>query len=80
MVAIAATIISHKNGEFQVKAYDRNGQRMPHADYFTDDKADAKLTARAMVGNVELVHLCDLVDNAKSIGHVINPPATLAWA
>ncbi|HEY1602358.1 MAG TPA: hypothetical protein VGG64_22340 [Pirellulales bacterium] len=41
--------------EYRVKAYGSAGQRMPNADYFTDDKADAKATALAMV-NPELMN------------------------
>jgi hypothetical protein len=41
--------------EYRVKAYGPAGHRMPNADYFTDDKADAKATALAMV-NPELLN------------------------
>ena len=37
--------------EYQVKAYDENGNRYPAADYFTNDKEDAQHTANAMLAN-----------------------------
>ena len=37
------------HGEYVVRAYDENGKRLPDADYFTNDKADAKATAQAMM-------------------------------
>lgn len=46
---IARTTISKQDGEYVVKAYDANGKRMPDADYFTNDKADALATAALMV-------------------------------
>lgn len=38
-------------GEYQVKAYDQGNNRFPEADYFTDDREDARQTAREMVNN-----------------------------
>lgn len=35
--------------EYQVLAYDQDGRRFAAADYFTDDRDDAKATAAAMV-------------------------------
>lgn len=45
---IVRTTITRKDGEYVVKAYGEDGKRYPAADYFTDDKADAESTARAM--------------------------------
>ena len=36
-------------GEWVVRAYDADGRRMPDADYYTDDLADAQATAELMV-------------------------------
>lgn len=36
--------------EYCCRAYNVAGERLPSADYFTDDKEDAKGTARFMVG------------------------------
>ena len=46
---VASTKIVRKNGEYIVKAFDANGQRLPNADYFTTDKDDANGTAKLMV-------------------------------
>lgn len=46
---IASTRIIYRLNEYQVKAYGFNGERIPNADYFTNDRDDAKATARAMV-------------------------------
>jgi hypothetical protein len=45
---VASTRIVRKDGEYVVKAYNAQGQRMSDADYFTDDKADAEATAAHM--------------------------------
>lgn len=37
------------NGEYQVRAYDQDGKRIPDADHFTPDLDDAKATAERMV-------------------------------
>jgi len=51
MAAIATTTISRGDyGEYVVKAFDRDGRRMPNADYFTDDLDDARNTSAAMLG------------------------------
>ena len=36
------------DGEYQVKAYDQYGSRLKAADYFTDDKEDAEISAGEM--------------------------------
>lgn len=47
---VAKTKITKNDyGEYQVKAYDADGNRLENSDYFTDDKADAEATADAMV-------------------------------
>ena len=46
---IASTRIVKTGDEYVVKAYGPNGERIPDADYFTSDRADAKETARLMV-------------------------------
>jgi hypothetical protein len=45
------TFSGRKNahGEYVVRAYDQHGKRFAEADYFTNDKADAKATAQAMM-------------------------------
>lgn len=49
MATIATVKVVRKSGEYTCKAYDANGQRLPDADYYTSDKADADATALAMV-------------------------------
>lgn len=50
-VTIASTrIVRDEDGEYRVKAYDASGKRLSRADYFTDDRDDARATAAAMVG------------------------------
>lgn len=45
------SIVKAITGEWQVKAWDKTGKRLPMADYFTDDRDDAEDTAKAMVTN-----------------------------
>ncbi len=44
---ITRTTLHKDSDEYVVRAYGRNG-RLPEADYFTDDKDDAKRTAKLM--------------------------------
>lgn len=46
---VASTKIVKKDGEYIVRAYNAAGKRIPQADYFTTDKADAEGTAKAML-------------------------------
>ena len=50
-VAKTRIIFTPEWGEYTVQAFNVNGKRMPQCDYYTDDKDDAKGTAKAMVGN-----------------------------
>lgn len=47
---MTARVSSRKNefGEWVVKVYNADGSRRPQADYFTDDRADADATAKAI--------------------------------
>jgi hypothetical protein len=52
---ITRTTITRKDGEYHVKAYIIRGDRevrYPSADYFTDSKTDAELTARSITKHV----------------------------
>ncbi len=46
---IVKTRIVKKEGEYIVKAYNDKGQHIAVADYFTDDREDARITAEKMV-------------------------------
>lgn len=46
---VARTTISRVFDEWTVRAYDQHGKRYSEADYYTDDKVDAKGTAELMV-------------------------------
>jgi len=48
-VTYCRVIFSMNLHEYQVKAYDQDDERMPEADYYTDDREDAHNTACAMV-------------------------------
>lgn len=48
MKVASTKIVKNEFNEYQVKAYDQNGQRIHNADYFTDDKQDAIETAKRM--------------------------------
>lgn len=52
---IASTrIVKDKDtGEWVVKAYGPNGERLESCDYYTDDKEDAEQTAERMRGEPE---------------------------
>lgn len=70
MSRIARTTIRKKDGEYQVLAYDAQGKRMPNADYFTSDKADATATAEAMVFTKEVIGNIDCGGTALALtGH-----------
>ena len=53
MTNVARTTISRKNefGEYVVRAYDRHGRRLPDADYYACDMADARATAQQMTNH-----------------------------
>jgi hypothetical protein len=46
---VALTRIESNAGEYRVKAYNERGERLPAADYFTNDRTDAGTTAALMV-------------------------------
>jgi hypothetical protein len=48
-VPIATVEVVKVRGEWQVKAFDARGVRLPSADYFTGDRQDAYDTADLMV-------------------------------
>lgn len=79
---VASTKIKRDGDEFIVEAYDADGKRMPNSDYYTDDRADAQATARAMVNprkseddSVEKSEFDDeLVEGEESPSEVIDDP------
>jgi len=46
---ITRTKIVKRDGEYIVRAYNAQGQRLPLSDYYTNDRADAEGTAALMV-------------------------------
>lgn len=49
LTGVTSTKTVKKDGEYYVKAYNVFGQRVPAADYFTNDKQDAETTAALMI-------------------------------
>jgi hypothetical protein len=48
-LTVCKVVYDHNTGEWIVRAYTHRNVRVPAADYFTDDKADAMQTAIAML-------------------------------
>ena len=48
-LTLCKIVFDHATEEWIVRAYTHHNVRVPAADYFTDDKADAMQTAIAMV-------------------------------
>lgn len=45
---VASTRIIKRDGEYIVRAYDQFGEHLPQADYFTNDRKDARETSLTM--------------------------------
>lgn len=46
MIAKVKIVRNSELGEWIVRCYDVDGNRLPECDYYTDDKQDAKETAK----------------------------------
>jgi hypothetical protein len=52
---------ANRYGEWVVRAWDEQGNRMPEADYFASDEQDAYSTALAMLGTEERLDGCSIL-------------------